>query len=508
MLLDDHGLLNDPKIAKLYAQAVANKDEQIAAAVANPPFESEQAALLERAGASAEKGILDDDIEAFAKFNEGQNLEFLRHRANLADNDSDIAELHSYIVDKWQNILAEKIAIWKKQRTQGLEDDFFVRMQAWFDALLKARQLAQISPELFGEDGLMMDAVSLVNDALDTSDLGDEKAQNAMLKALSSVSDITMGDSGEIPANGYKGQNRSKKLSLAQILKHFNKIKNNEPLMKLCEMLGRLREARDEVFMEKIKEQTAYSYTQSVPTKRTKEEICGVELSADLANLIPQEFSLLNDDDLEILFDLKLLEKRLFCFEKQGLVEKQIKDVKEIEKQKPKELKSKDKNKGAIILCVDTSGSMSGEPEMVAKALTLFMASRARRKNRACYLINFSSDIKCEDLSEQGWGERLNSFLRLSFGGGTDVGKALEKGVEMMSKDEFEKSDLLVISDGDFGELSQRIVGKMDKQREQENRFFLLDITEKSKALDYFDKHFLYDGKNVKVLGEVASEIR
>ena len=506
MLLDDHGLLNDPKIAKLYAQAVANKDEQIAAAVANPPFESEQAALLERAGTSAEKGVLDDDIEAFARFNNVQNLEFLRHRANLADNESKIAELHSYIVDKWQNILAEKIAIWKKQRTQGLEDDFFVRMQAWFDALLKARQLAQISPELFGEDGLMMDAISLVNDALDTSDLGDEKAQNAMLKALSSVSDITMGDSGEIPANGYKGQNRSKKLSLAQILKHFNKIKNNEPLMKLCEMLGRLREARDEVFMEKIKEQTAYSYTQSVPTKRTKEEICGVELGADLANLIPQEFSLLNDADLEILFDLKLLEKRLFCFEKQGLVEKQIKDVKEIEKQKPKEQKSK--NKGAIILCVDTSGSMSGEHEMVAKALTLFVASRARRKNRACYLINFSSDIKCEDLSEHGWGERLNSFLRLSFGGGTDVGKALEKGVEMMSKDEFEKSDLLVISDGDFGELSQRIVGKMDKQREQENRFFLLDITEKSKALGYFDKHFLYDGKNVKVLGELASEIR
>ena len=506
MLLDDHGLLNDPKIAKLYAQAVADKDEQIAAVVANPPFENERAALLERAGASAEKGVLDDDIEAFAKFNEGQNLEFLRHRANLADNDSDIAELHGYIVDKWQNILAEKIAIWKKQRTQGLEDDFFVRMQAWFDALLKARQLAQISPELFGEDGLMMDATSLVNDALDTSDLGDEKAQNAMLKALSSVGDITSDDSGEIPANGYKGQNSSKKLSLAQILKHFNKIKNNEPLMKLCEMLGRLREARDEVFMEKIKEQTAYSYTQSVPTKRTKEEICGVELGADLANLIPQEFSLLNDDDLEILFDLKLLEKRLFCFEKQGLVEKQIKDVKEIEKQKPKEQKSK--NKGAIILCVDTSGSMSGEPEMVAKALTLFMASRARRKNRACYLINFSSDIKCEDLSEQGWGERLNSFLRLSFGGGTDVGKALEKGVEMMSKDEFEKSDLLVISDGDFGELSQRIVGKMDKQREQENRFFLLDITEKSKALGYFDKHFLYDGKNVKVLGELANEIR
>lgn len=55
--------------------------------------------------------------------------------------------------------------------------------------------------------------------------------------------------------------------------------------------------------------------------------------------------------------------------------------------------------------------------------------------------------------------------------GSTGVGKALEKGVEMMSKDEFEKSDLLVISDGDFGEVSQRIVGKMDKQRARKPLF-------------------------------------
>ncbi|WP_086240727.1 hypothetical protein [Campylobacter devanensis] len=67
---------------------------------------------------------------------------------------------------------------------------------------------------------------------------------------------------------------------------------------------------------------------------------------------------------------------------------------------------------------------------------------------------------------------------------------------------------MLVISDEDFGEVSQRIVGKMDKQREQENRFVLLDITEKSKTIGYFDKHFLYDEKNVKVLGELAENLR
>ena len=121
--------------------------------------------------------------------------------------------------------------------------------------------------------------------------------------------------------------------------------------------------------------------------------------------------------------------------------------------------------------------------------------------------VNFEEIIAMAK-TELSKNKTQNYDLNVLIAGSTDVGKVLEKGVEMMSKDEFEKSDLLVISDGDFGELSQRIVGKMDKQREQENRFFLLDITEKSKALGYFDKHFLYDGKNVKVSGELAGQIR
>lgn len=121
--------------------------------------------------------------------------------------------------------------------------------------------------------------------------------------------------------------------------------------------------------------------------------------------------------------------------------------------------------------------------------------------------VNFKEIIAMAK-TELSKNKTQNYDLNVLIAGSTGVGKALEKGVEMMSKDEFEKSDLLVISDGDFGELSQRIVGKMDKQREQENRFFLLDITEKSKTIGYFDKHFLYDGKNVKVLGELASQIR
>ncbi len=45
---------------------------------------------------------------------------------------------------------------------------------------------------------------------------------------------------------------------------------------------------------------------------------------------------------------------------------------------------------GPIILCLDTSGSMRGARETVAKALALECLRGAHRQRRACYLYAFS----------------------------------------------------------------------------------------------------------------------
>lgn len=45
---------------------------------------------------------------------------------------------------------------------------------------------------------------------------------------------------------------------------------------------------------------------------------------------------------------------------------------------------------GPIILCLDTSGSMMGAREVVAKALALECMRQARTQKRACYLYSFS----------------------------------------------------------------------------------------------------------------------
>lgn len=88
-----------------------------------------------------------------------------------------------------------------------------------------------------------------------------------------------------------------------------------------------------------------------------------------------------------------------------------------------------------MFVCIDTSGSMNGAPETVAKAVALFMATKAKEQKRPCYLINFSTNIDTLDFSADVGMESLMRFLQMSFHGGTDVTPALEHALDMMEKD-------------------------------------------------------------------------
>jgi uncharacterized protein with von Willebrand factor type A (vWA) domain len=61
---------------------------------------------------------------------------------------------------------------------------------------------------------------------------------------------------------------------------------------------------------------------------------------------------------------------------------------------------------GPIILCLDTSGSMRGAREVVAKALALECMRGAHRQQRPCYLYAFSGPGAL-------WGGGLVGWLAL-----------------------------------------------------------------------------------------------
>ncbi|WP_233710934.1 VWA domain-containing protein [Helicobacter salomonis] len=504
--LNTFGLLDDPQIAAQFELALQEKDSQIKEALKNHPFFEESLAHYQRKHAHLEqKDLVANTRAQFHTHNPQEDLSFINTQERGLKTPEDHATLHRFILEKWQGILDHKITTWKHATRAKMEQDFLERMRAWFKALWQAKQLAKQAPELFGNEGLFMDARGLALESLDLEGLGDLEAQK---RALESLEGLDTGLETQHRGHAFSVGSSPTRLNLAQIKALFAQIKNNKALMQICDLLGRMKEMQQEMIKEMIKELKSYSYTERHPTRDYKEEICGIHLSNDLENLIPQELALLDDPDLEVLFYLKFTEKRLFCFEKQGYIDHHLEGIEEVEVEVEKE-QEKEGEKGPIIICVDTSGSMSGTPELIAKALTLFLASHAKKSKRSCFLINFSSQTSAMDLSKGGGLARLNEFLSLSFGGGTDVGLALKEGLRAMQAENYKKADLLVISDGDFGELDSNLAQQMQNKRQDKNRFYLLDVNGNSGAKHAFDKHWVYDShsQNIRVLCELSNDL-
>lgn len=170
-----------------------------------------------------------------------------------------------------------------------------------------------------------------------------------------------------------------------------------------------------------------------------RDQVVGVELSDDLSRVTMSEIVNLamGDDDLGELMELdfyrRLMEQQLLSREFEG---------------------HEKVGKGAIICCVDTSGSMKGEREAYSKALALALLDVARRQSRDFVGINFSSRNQVgvhrfppleKDIT------KVMAFGSEFFGGGTDFMVPLDRATDIL-EEEFngrgkEKGDIVFITD-------------------------------------------------------------
>lgn len=285
---------------------------------------------------------------------------------------------------------------------------------------------------------------------------------------------------------------------LQEVFKWGKFFQDNSQIQELCETLGHLNQEASRQEKEKIF--LTHRYEQTKIDCNSKEEITGITFGKNIEDALPQELALLSNSETAMLFDLKFIENRLMCFEKQGYISEQKEEIKEEER----DVKKKDK-KGPIIVCVDTSGSMAGTPECIAKAITLCMASIAYKQNRDCYLINFSTTIETFDFKPPKGTKDLIVFLKSSFHGGTDVMPALDKGLKMMQEGSYKKADLLVISDFIFPMDDAQTLNKVKKQRQNDNYFYALSIMDsndygfndyKKQNQKIFDEAWVYSPSN------------
>ena len=110
--------------------------------------------------------------------------------------------------------------------------------------------------------------------------------------------------------------------------------------------------------------------------------------------------------------------------------------------------------RGPLIICLDTSGSMRGAPENVAKACVLQALRSAHAGRRACRLLAFGGPDELLERDMAMDAEGLSHLLDLmgqSFDGGTDVQTPLERAVALVQTTGWEEADVLIVGDGEFG---------------------------------------------------------
>ena len=344
------------------------------------------------------------------------------------------------LLQQWRRLLDEQVAQWEIETIQKLRRELLGRLKEWLE---KLQLLADTLDELSIEPGLLFD----------------------LSKGNLSLSNIE------------------------ELKRWVSYISEDKGVRELCDMMGRLRRAEKTKRQELIK--NLLTVTEYVPDINSREEIVGVYLGRDVEHALPQEIALLSDEDTSLLFDMKFVEGHLMCFKMEGMQTRSY----EIEEEQMIEVEEEEKL-GPIIICVDTSGSMHGSPETVAKAVTLFMATRAISQKRNCLLINFSTSIETLDLSGQIGITKVMEFLRRSFRGGTDVSPALTYALNRMNDEKYSQSDLLIISDFIMDSLPEALHEQISAAKGNKNRFYSLSIGDlflSQRLREVFDNEWVYN---------------
>lgn len=188
-----------------------------------------------------------------------------------------------------------------------------------------------------------------------------------------------------------------------------------------------------------------------VRSPRAPTEARGIERSAEISRMLPTEAALLSHPTLRLVWHARRAERTLSTYRYEGRVEERIRVQAEAA---PLERSSRRiPERGPVVICLDTSGSMQGAPEQIAKALVLAVARAAHDEGRGCFVVLFSGPGDVEslelDLGPAGIGSLLG-LLSMSFCGGTDVDWPLRVALDTLERQGWDRADLLLVSDGAF----------------------------------------------------------
>ncbi|MFT7683549.1 MAG: hypothetical protein ACI935_003045 [Moritella dasanensis] len=209
------------------------------------------------------------------------------------------------------------------------------------------------------------------------------------------------------------------------------------------------------------------SYQDNVP-----DDMQGVTYSDEISRMLQTEAVNLTFPELEIIFYKRYLERHLLTYQYQGALQQykkvtQYRDITDADEQ----------TGGPFIICVDSSTSMQGFPELTAKSICYALLQVAFQQDRQCYLMMFSNEVVTFPVTKSTSLSTMLTFLSSSFRGGTDLQPVIEKSLELMNSAQYKNADTLVISDFIAQKLPTHVADKVRAIKAKQNRYHAISLS-------------------------------
>lgn len=229
-----------------------------------------------------------------------------------------------------------------------------------------------------------------------------------------------------------------------------NRFLSNVP-QSLIELAKRIGRSGDDIY------ETSGSFVSS-----SKSDIGGITTGDDLSSLLPSELAMLAEPSTRDIFYRNFVTKQLQVFASQSSGKK-----------------GKKKHDGPIIICLDTSSSMQGEPVLVAKALTIAICIIAQRRRRKVLVVKYSyshdlfrlRNIECDK-------KYLLDFLSEAEMGGNDENSMFKWLFDdiMPFEGDYSTADILCISDFGWMPITEDVMDKIHVEKQKGMTFYGLNI--------------------------------
>ena len=154
----------------------------------------------------------------------------------------------------------------------------------------------------------------------------------------------------------------------------------------------------------------------------------GITQGSDLSAVLPSEIAMMDDPDMEDLFLQRYVEGGLMMYDRR---QRQF------------------EGRGPIIVCLDVSGSMTGQPEIISKAMFLQLCRTAADQKRKICFMPFATSCG-NPLYIESHRDLLQIITRSNYPGlgeGTDFNPPLHYAMEEV-KNGYKNADLLFMTDG------------------------------------------------------------